>query len=387
MIYGLCHGAAAPLEALLREPKVDDVVKWSALVAVAWLGRDGRMSRESAVDLVDRFEREAMADVDSLAWAGWQEAVLILGLFEFEARARDGWRAGRLAHDREIDRRDWLDRLAQARANPEAPGAWLEALTPPDDRTGDPTWLKVVTERGLAAGDPDGPLKAEEVGWLAGFMESRHWPDGAAGLEEADGHFAALLAGPDVPDVAHAIEALWRDGDEPGAPDWGDAAQEAYVRSLFTRRWSTLRDDLAAGRLIEPLGWFHEPGLGVRAWASGFALAVANRREAWEPLFQDATAAVLLQGILGLATAGPARKPRERKEQANLGQLVPGMVRLIHAFWHAPDVFGQLRPAARLPKVGRNDACPCGSGRKSKKCCAAAGPPQTPATLPWTASP
>jgi len=25
------------------------------------------------------------------------------------------------------------------------------------------------------------------------------------------------------------------------------------------------------------------------------------------------------------------------------------------------------------PKVGRNDPCPCGSGRKSKKCCAAAG--------------
>lgn len=24
---------------------------------------------------------------------------------------------------------------------------------------------------------------------------------------------------------------------------------------------------------------------------------------------------------------------------------------------------------SRLMKIGRNDACPCGSGRKSKKCC------------------
>ena len=29
------------------------------------------------------------------------------------------------------------------------------------------------------------------------------------------------------------------------------------------------------------------------------------------------------------------------------------------------------RPLARAPKVGRNDPCPCGSGRKYKKCCGA----------------
>jgi uncharacterized protein YecA (UPF0149 family) len=26
-------------------------------------------------------------------------------------------------------------------------------------------------------------------------------------------------------------------------------------------------------------------------------------------------------------------------------------------------------PAADLPRVGRNDPCPCGSGKKYKKCC------------------
>jgi uncharacterized protein YecA (UPF0149 family) len=30
----------------------------------------------------------------------------------------------------------------------------------------------------------------------------------------------------------------------------------------------------------------------------------------------------------------------------------------------------ELRAAAAAPKVGRNEPCPCGSGRKSKKCCA-----------------
>ena len=37
---------------------------------------------------------------------------------------------------------------------------------------------------------------------------------------------------------------------------------------------------------------------------------------------------------------------------------------------------GRSRPAAHhieseQPKVGRNDPCPCGSGKKYKKCCGA----------------
>lgn len=28
------------------------------------------------------------------------------------------------------------------------------------------------------------------------------------------------------------------------------------------------------------------------------------------------------------------------------------------------------QPADRSPKIGRNDPCPCGSGKKFKKCCA-----------------
>jgi preprotein translocase subunit SecA len=33
---------------------------------------------------------------------------------------------------------------------------------------------------------------------------------------------------------------------------------------------------------------------------------------------------------------------------------------------------GKIRTVTRdQPKVGRNDPCPCGSGKKSKKCCAA----------------
>lgn len=39
---------------------------------------------------------------------------------------------------------------------------------------------------------------------------------------------------------------------------------------------------------------------------------------------------------------------------------------------HDHSQCGGAAPYVRdAPKVGRNDPCPCGSGRKSKKCCAA----------------
>jgi SEC-C motif domain protein len=44
----------------------------------------------------------------------------------------------------------------------------------------------------------------------------------------------------------------------------------------------------------------------------------------------------------------------------------------IGGVWHYTD--GRMRshdPIVRGPKVGRNDPCPCGSGKKFKKCCGA----------------
>ena len=41
-------------------------------------------------------------------------------------------------------------------------------------------------------------------------------------------------------------------------------------------------------------------------------------------------------------------------------------------FRHNPNAEDNLPPHVHItsfPKVGRNDSCPCGSGKKFKKCC------------------
>ncbi|MCJ7832897.1 MAG: SEC-C domain-containing protein, partial [Deltaproteobacteria bacterium] len=46
----------------------------------------------------------------------------------------------------------------------------------------------------------------------------------------------------------------------------------------------------------------------------------------------------------------------------------------LSALWRRQSIQGQsptlkIKSAQAIPRVGRNDPCPCGSGRKYKKCC------------------
>ncbi|GEO16325.1 hypothetical protein MAE02_40210 [Microvirga aerophila] len=50
--------------------------------------------------------------------------------------------------------------------------------------------------------------------------------------------------------------------------------------------------------------------------------------------------------------------------------LIPAWVETLHA-WRVGQHRARLSamPAPTFGKVGRNDPCPCGSGKKYKKCC------------------
>lgn len=41
----------------------------------------------------------------------------------------------------------------------------------------------------------------------------------------------------------------------------------------------------------------------------------------------------------------------------------------IEAFANSEGIYGEFGPLAGPPKIGRNAPCPCGSGKKYKKCC------------------
>ena len=54
---------------------------------------------------------------------------------------------------------------------------------------------------------------------------------------------------------------------------------------------------------------------------------------------------------------------------AQLQRIVSGKHETIKALYQHGDDFIFVPKQIKTNKIGRNDPCPCGSGKKAKKCC------------------
>jgi uncharacterized protein len=99
---------------------------------------------------------------------------------------------------------------------------------------------------------------------------------------------------------------------------------------------------------------------------------VALRKDAWHPLFHSDEGTALLAPILAFVHDPDDDAVAEDAEDeltavlTVAADLIPQSVHAIDAYWKA-----RRRAPRRATKTGRNDSCPCGSGRKYKRCCGA----------------
>jgi uncharacterized protein len=119
-------------------------------------------------------------------------------------------------------------------------------------------------------------------------------------------------------------------------------------------------------------------------WASGFCFGVSLELKAWQPVIASEDARALVVMIFSLEQSddvhhhpdSPFRKlSKDRLEHVRRTVLeeLPDLVPALHDF--ARTLGGAKAEPVQEPyvrwvrKVGRNDPCPCGSGRKYKACC------------------
>ena len=126
----------------------------------------------------------------------------------------------------------------------------------------------------------------------------------------------------------------------------------------------------------KPFLWEDEFGQQIISdWADGIHTGIGLRHNAWRPIFQDDEARAALLPILLFRSESILRSEIEKAgldEQQLLDaaqEALPKSVQYIHDYWQGrrPEAVRTIRGA--LKKTGRNEACPCGSGRKYKKCC------------------
>lgn len=116
---------------------------------------------------------------------------------------------------------------------------------------------------------------------------------------------------------------------------------------------------------------------GLAAWER-FRLVAPSRVDVpLAPSDMDAEEAIALLEALGLVAGDPPRRVATPDPVETVLQLDHEDVRGLEQLRAATDVGPIETPEAALPsletrfgggKVGRNDPCPCGSGRKYKKC-------------------
>jgi len=228
----------------------------------------------------------------------------------------------------------------------------------------------------------DQPLTDQEFERLAGFLGSIG--PSAMNMETLDGYFAALISGPDMVIPSEYLPQIWGEDFSFATDD-----QASDILGLLMRHWNTI-----AGELLRTLSEPHvylpvllqdEAGVAHgNDWAQGFMLGMQVRAASWEELLKSEENGGPLVIIMLLAhehdpdpEMRPPPIPAEKREDL-LIEMAASLVRIYRYFDpHRRSLARTPLHAPRRregPKIGRNEPCPCGSGRKYKQCCAAAAP-------------
>ncbi len=369
IVLAVFDGDVSALTEAIEDPVVDGNARWYLFDSFARLVFDGVIGREAAVVLVERFDERRLAEDDDAAWEGWQDVVRLLGLEEQADRVRASWSNGR-NWQHEVERDEWESALARALAEPADPGRFNELdLEPLHDAAAALRGFHHHREPMRRDGDPAAGIELDddELAWLAGFLGSAQVPEMTMELEKLDGFFTALIAGPASTPPSLYMPEVW--GGDGSGPAYDSKEQDQYVADLLHRHWSSILLRLEACFPSPPMvggdvDW--PPG---HLWSEGFDRGLELCIQDWEPFLHDDDVAIMLDTISSLQDdPGPLVELddlAERDDQLSAAMLA---VHAIHAYWH-----GQCEPAApRRRKIGRNDPCPCGSGRKFKRCCGSA---------------
>jgi len=201
------------------------------------------------------------------------------------------------------------------------------------------------------------------------FMRYGH-DNSVVDVSELDGFFAALACAPDAVLPSRWMPAIW--GGEDQAPAWKDKQEindfTHVVFTLYNHVMQSMNDDDYEALFLEreAEGKTHTI---VDEWCEGFLRGI----NLWEPL-TAADAALTedcIQVIKLFATEAGFAQLETMDENSVIAQqrlIEPAVRRLFRHFFEqrnqasAPYVRDNL-------KVGRNDPCPCGSGKKYKRCC------------------
>jgi len=198
--------------------------------------------------------------------------------------------------------------------------------------------------------------------------------------ESLDGFFAALACCPDLVMPSEYMPIIQSGAHEDGDLNFKDLNEAQRFMELVNRHWNHVNRQLDREEVYLPL--VHEDAEGRfqgNDWAQGFLAGTYLRHGIWADLIADDEQAGPMIPIWALAHEhheDPEMRPYEQpiddeqREKLLIGAAA-GVMRMHRHFMSQRSAYtAQSGTFSRqTEKTGRNDPCPCGSGRKFKRCC------------------
>lgn len=229
-----------------------------------------------------------------------------------------------------------------------------------------------------------GPLSEAEFEELDDFLASPSVEACSMDIANLEGFLTAIAIGPHLVMPSQWLPWVWDMVEGETEPEFASQEEAKQICSLVMRLYNGVVDALAArADTFEPV--FHFGGeRGATEWCEGFLLGILFDEENWNLLMLAQP--TWFTPFMRLGTEEGLDLIAQADDKRTWIDAIEPSLMHIHVYWLERRLPGspgagfsglgagktQVRAA---PKIGRNDPCPCGSGKKYKKCCGENGPP------------
>ncbi len=220
-----------------------------------------------------------------------------------------------------------------------------------------------------------------ELNELAAFLLSDAVPEQAMMLHMVDGFLTSVIIGPETLPGTW-LPLVWDMNGGGKVPKFESAEQAQRMTDLLMKMSDRILVELMLADDFQTLPDAAEyereedKDKMIMLWAAGFFTGVLCNATDWEDAAADKDVLMLLSAMYSFIAQDDdsVSPPIVIEELRTLWKSIPECVMLINEFWHPgqqPEVErGKgMAIATEAERTGRNEPCPCGSGKKFKKCC------------------
>lgn len=214
-----------------------------------------------------------------------------------------------------------------------------------------------------------GPLTENELIWLDDILEKYGNEQSIIDVSELDGYLTALLSSPRVLEPEQWLVAVW--GSEAQVPAWNSRERDRFMDLTFQHMADIDQRLTEYPEQFEPLFGKQEfegqEFTVIDDWCYGYLRGV--KLADW-PALPDS-----LQSAFELIALHGNEENSEKVTQLTPEQFtadieaLPAASLTLHRFWLIYAEKNAPQPIIQSVNIGRNDPCPCGSGKKFKQCC------------------